>query len=220
MNSNKVIAERLKLCREKTNLTQTQVAKKMHTQRQIISYHENGSRLPSVSDIAFYADIYGVSADFLLGLSNTSSTDVKIQNICKKTGLSDAVVEFLSGLNVEILRSFDNPQDFADFINAVFDDDFFSGYISAELVELKQKVTQARNNISADLHHHSSSSDFISLSTKEQLEYCFYRLEREFGGFMKRYSGFNEYLDEYNAEQQRADEWCIITEREENGQHN
>lgn len=218
MNRNNLTAERLKLCREKKGLTQIQVAEKMLTQRQIISYHESGSRLPSINDVVFYAALYGVSSDYLLGLSDTASTDIEIKSICEKTGLSDGVVEFLSGLNDDMLRSFDNPQMFANFINAAFSDMNFSGYMPEALEAIKQKVAQAQASISDDIYNSNrSTTEFVTLSKREQLEYCFYRLEREFSDFAKRYSGFNEYQKEYNSEQQRADERCFIMECEENG---
>ena len=205
MIGNNLTAERLKLCREQKGLTQIQVAEKMLTQRQIISYHESGSRLPSVNDIVFYSNLYGVSADYLLGLSDAASTDIEIKSICEKTKLSEGVIEYLSGLNNDIIRSLDNPEDFAAFINAAFDDETFSGYVPETLQTIKQKVAQAQVSISNDIHStQSAAAEFVSLSKIEQLEYCFYRLEREFSAFAKRYSGFDKYQKEYYSEQSRA----------------
>lgn len=223
MVSNNLTAERLKLCREQKGLTQMQVAEKMLTQRQIISYHESGTRLPSINDIVFYSELYGVSADYLLGLSNAASTDIEIKSICEKTKLSENVIEYLSGLNNDIIRSFDKPEDFATFINAAFADNVFSGYVPETLQTIKQKVAQAQTSISDDIHNtQSAAAEFVSLSKIEQLEYYFYRLEREFGTFAKRYTKFDEYQKEYYSEQSRADDAFlhVMTECEDNGNSN
>lgn len=89
------IGKRLKECRENLNYTQKQVAEKMHVQRQIISYHESGERQPGIDDIVFYAKLYNVSADYLLGLSDAATTDVTVQEICKKTRLKEKLIVFL-----------------------------------------------------------------------------------------------------------------------------
>ena len=41
------------------------------------------------------AQHYGVSADYLLGISDTPSTKEDIQTACKTTGLSTSVIEWL-----------------------------------------------------------------------------------------------------------------------------
>lgn len=207
MNSHKITAERLKLCREKTRLTQAQVAKKLSTQRQVISYHENGSRQPTISDIIFYSKLYGVSADYLLGLSSIPSTNLEIKSICEKTGLSENAAEFLCGVDNGIGHSMDNPKDTADFINAMFNENDYGINTASSLFELKNKVSQAFANISEDLYGTAHrTNNFLELSKKEQLEYLVYRLERDFGDFIRRYSGFSKYRDAYDAEQRQIDE--------------
>lgn len=59
--------------------------------------------------IAKLARHYGVSADFLLGLSESKSFDPDIQSVCQYTGLSDHAIQNLKALssnNREMLNSF------------------------------------------------------------------------------------------------------------------
>lgn len=59
--------ERLKNLRQAAGLTQTQIAKKVHVSQQSYAKYENGSSRPSPETIAMFADIYGVSTDYILG---------------------------------------------------------------------------------------------------------------------------------------------------------
>lgn len=70
------IAERLTDLRKEKNLTQEEVAEYVGATRQSISHYENGSAEPPIKCIAEYAKFFGVSADYLLGLS-TSRTNIE-----------------------------------------------------------------------------------------------------------------------------------------------
>ena len=64
---------RLKQLREKHNLSQSQVAKRLGITRAAISSYENNSPLPSVNVLAELALLYRVSTDYLLGLDNRTA---------------------------------------------------------------------------------------------------------------------------------------------------
>lgn len=61
-----MISERLKLARENSNLTQSEVAKKLYVTRQTISRWEQGKTLPNIFAIEKLSDIYQVSLDELI----------------------------------------------------------------------------------------------------------------------------------------------------------
>ena len=66
-----MLAERLLFLRQKGNLTQEAVADAIGiTVRTYIRY-EKGEREPVASLLSVIADYYGVTADYLLGRSNT-----------------------------------------------------------------------------------------------------------------------------------------------------
>ena len=58
----------LKELREKCNLTQEQVAKKLQTTKSSISSYENNINTPPLNVITKLAYLYGVTTDYLLGV--------------------------------------------------------------------------------------------------------------------------------------------------------
>ena len=64
---------RLKQLREKHNLSQSQVAKRLVITRAAISSYENNISLPPVNVLAELALLYRVSTDYLLGLDNRTA---------------------------------------------------------------------------------------------------------------------------------------------------
>ena len=62
--------ERLKELRLEKGLSQEQLAKETDLSRSAIGFWENGQRVPSALAIITLAKYFGVSADYLLGLSD------------------------------------------------------------------------------------------------------------------------------------------------------
>lgn len=60
------------------------------------AYKNNGMK---VEYLRCFADFYGVSSDYLLGLTNTRSPNPKVDEIRKYTGLTEKAVEILSFYN-------------------------------------------------------------------------------------------------------------------------
>ena len=87
-----MIAEKIKLLREKRNMTQTDVAKELGITRSSVNAWEMGISVPSTQYVIELAKLFGVSTDYLLGLDGTATVNV--------AGLSDrqlsAVVELIS----------------------------------------------------------------------------------------------------------------------------
>ena len=66
-----VYAERLKALREDHDLTQTDVAKVLHTTYQYYSTYEAGKREMPLSRAIELAKFYNVSLDYIAGLTDT-----------------------------------------------------------------------------------------------------------------------------------------------------
>ncbi len=64
------IADRIKNAREKNNLTQTDLAKKMFVTRSSVNAWEMGITIPSTERLAELTTVLNVSADYLLGLDD------------------------------------------------------------------------------------------------------------------------------------------------------
>lgn len=63
--------ERLKDMREDHDLTQNDIAELLKTTRQQVSKWENGTQMMGVDKYIVLAKYYNISADYLLGLTDT-----------------------------------------------------------------------------------------------------------------------------------------------------
>ena len=89
-----MIADRIKMLRERTGLNQADLASKLHLSRSSISSWEMGTSVPSTSFIARLSEILNVSTDCILGIENTSTISTN--------GLDDHEIAIL----VEIANKF------------------------------------------------------------------------------------------------------------------
>lgn len=71
------------------NATQEEVARKVNTSRQNVGNWLNGKTRPDINAISEIAKGFGVSTDYLLGLTDVKTSDTTVQNICKYTGLNE-----------------------------------------------------------------------------------------------------------------------------------
>ena len=76
--------------------TQKKLAEQLGVKQQTISYYRNGQSTPDADNLVKIAQHYGVSTDFLLGLSGDIRTvDNSVKVICEYTGLSEETVSKL-----------------------------------------------------------------------------------------------------------------------------
>lgn len=70
-------AQRLKALRKGAGLSQTQLGERLEVTHTSIYLYEKGSATPTVSTLAAIAELFGVTTDWLLGLSvvKTAATD-------------------------------------------------------------------------------------------------------------------------------------------------
>lgn len=61
----------------------------------LITKHYNGQRTVTIDYLVKYANYFGVSTDYLLGLADPATRDPKIKAICEYTGLSETAVNTL-----------------------------------------------------------------------------------------------------------------------------
>lgn len=73
-----VIGERLKAALILRKVKQKELASHLGVTDNTISYYCSGKRTPNVQQIAEISKYLGVSADYLLGLSNTPTTDADL----------------------------------------------------------------------------------------------------------------------------------------------
>ena len=91
------IGERLKELRKSKGWTQVQVAAKMGLTDSVISFYERQERAPSPEVLIKFAELYGVSTDYLLGVEKVNDQHLDV------TGLSKREITILKEF-IEILR--------------------------------------------------------------------------------------------------------------------
>lgn len=90
------LGARLKELRRERNWTQGQVAERIGVTPSVISAYEIGIRLPSYEALLKLVRLYGVSADYLLGISGKRSSDS--QYLVSLDGLSPSKIALVTQL--------------------------------------------------------------------------------------------------------------------------
>ena len=72
-----MFGERIKAMRLSLGLNQVEFAKALHVTKQSVSNWENENIQPSIDMLTKIAKLYSVSADYLLGLQDYRSVDVR-----------------------------------------------------------------------------------------------------------------------------------------------
>ena len=92
------LSSKIKLLREKQDLTQADLARKLGLTRSSINAWEMGLSVPSTNYIVELSKLFSVSSDYLLGLDETSTLQV--------SGLSPKQVTILNEL-IECMKNND-----------------------------------------------------------------------------------------------------------------
>ena len=72
-----MIADKIKLLREKRGITQAELARELGVTRSGVNAWEMGISVPSTQYITELSVFFGVSVDYLLGLNNTATISVE-----------------------------------------------------------------------------------------------------------------------------------------------
>jgi len=94
-NDKSSLGERLAYARTSLKMSQEELAGKVYTKRESISYYENNSRTPDVFMLTAISKELKVSTDFLLGVSECSLEDVEMQALYKLTCLNEESIKYL-----------------------------------------------------------------------------------------------------------------------------
>ena len=95
------IGNKIKTLREKKGLTQLELSKDLNVVRQTVAQWENQERDLKTGAIISLAKYFNVSTDYLLGLTENTSTNISEIGISNKTGFSTLTVENILNLSAE-----------------------------------------------------------------------------------------------------------------------
>lgn len=119
------LGQRLKELRGQ--MSQTAAAKGIGTDQQTLSRYEKCERNPDAEMLLRIAEYYGVSCDYLLGISDVPSTDCTIQSVHAVTGLTESAIQQLSEYNksnratwnMDIINLILESKDFAEMLKII-----------------------------------------------------------------------------------------------------
>ncbi len=92
----KKMGERIRTLRGRKS--QDEVAGALKISRGALSFYENGERKPDADVIYRMCKYFGVTSDYLLGLSTVAQYNTDLQAVCSYTGLSKEAIDNLSTL--------------------------------------------------------------------------------------------------------------------------
>lgn len=92
------VGEKIRKLREETGTSQQKIADLLGVTRQSLSLYEKGERTINVESLGKLAEFFGVSADYLLGLSDVRSTEQDMRTACEVTGLAEKTIKSLQAL--------------------------------------------------------------------------------------------------------------------------
>ena len=93
----------------------TEFADFLGISRQTVGFYCNGDRIPDAVVLRQIAEKCGVSADWLLGLSEIKSMDTTIQQICNFTGLNESAVSSIKRVGSVDRRMLNNVLSSSEF---------------------------------------------------------------------------------------------------------
>lgn len=99
------LGERLKALRSERGVSLGKLEKAVNITASTLGDYENDNKNPSIERLKRLAEFYGVSLDYLAGLSEARSVNISIRQICKKTGLSEDAINTL--INMKMARGED-----------------------------------------------------------------------------------------------------------------
>lgn len=80
----------------------TEFAEFLGISRQTVGFYCNGDRIPDALGLREIAEKCKVSSDWMLGLSDVKTNDIKLREICEATGLSECALMNLDRINQEV----------------------------------------------------------------------------------------------------------------------
>lgn len=111
------IGDRIRYLRQQNNLTQLELAKKLNIGNSTLSQYESGARVPSDEIKKNIAEIFDVSIDYLLGISNLKKSNTKSITESNDRLIKDALAD--SGLlDIDGKLTDEGAEVVADFIRS------------------------------------------------------------------------------------------------------
>ena len=187
-----IIAERILTLRQNANERQEDLAQALNCNRGTIANYEKGARTPDAETLAQIAKHYNTTTDYIVGLSDVTTSDITVKEICDYTGLCEETINILH-IREEATNRFSEREEaelhkicdkaIQDYIPA------FSDYINKYqnvLKEKKELLSAAISEINSN--GKTSNKTFFSISKcTDLLNLTLFKLQELGREFARRY---------------------------------
>lgn len=170
---NAITTERLRKLIDDTGLPRQEIADAMGCDVSAITKNYNGRRKVTTDFVVMYAQYFGVTADYLLGLSDVKSGDQDMRLISKHTGLYDEAIAELSFMQ-EYVYGMESDNSIQDTLNYFIAGGTFQRLIT-RLVDYQKAVEKQYELLTKAWEYNSENPDvsfpegFDSLEQKMKL---------------------------------------------------
>ena len=172
-----VFGKRLKELRKANGYTIEQFAEAVEISKSTVGYYENNNRIPDIEILSRITNVLNVSADYLIGKTNTTATKGKIKTVCDFTGLSDTAVEYLAELvknkrfdRIAVINHLfsELKQDYAFYCHEENDDGELAESILGALFLYFDKVQLTKDEWAEIIHTGDEKKDEVLVSAYMQ----------------------------------------------------
>lgn len=175
----KTIGKRINNALAFRNVKQKELAKVLEISDNTVSFFCSGSRVPNHEQIIQIAKYLNVSADYLLGLTDSMTTNKDIQFVCDYTGLDLSVIESLHDET-----NYDNGTHCNSVLNKIFQSDN-SLSLFTDLHYYLQNNLEVRICDNVGFNIHKSDSQIIkallfSCESENDISYLIHKIEPHF----------------------------------------
>lgn len=176
--------------RKSKKVSQTQIAELCNVSRQSVSDWETGKSQPDFVNLVKIAQHFNVSTDFLLGLTDVSSTDKATKELCSTLGLSETAIDILRGDYFSFVKELVKGSEAEEIANS----------LKIDSIRLAIYLSEAINAMVDDYVDHipetlSLDSEYEELSFLE----LFFRFFNHLS--IPKYSTFNVHAIDTNAKE-------------------
>lgn len=223
-DKNNVILERFQELIKDSGKTRQAIAQDIGCDTSTVTKQFNGDMNISVDYLVKYARYFGVSADYLLGLTGSATTNKDIQFICDYTGLSVEAVNHLrlakeSSQKREYDKEYLMYYDFSLWYGDEFDISTEFDYL-IDYLEIKEKIQEVEQCIVDVKNIEADHAEIIQLALrrrklKEKLEFFEYKFSRESQLKLELYLMWKDRLDKEKIKQIEKQAKKTIDEIEE-----
>ncbi len=184
--------------------------------KESISKYQNNKAEPGLNSIVALAKYFNVSADYLLGLSDAATTDTTVQEICKKTELSEDLITFLMSKDESLLSYASKygyiycyPSQTSLFLNQIFKNFDFQKVCSSldSIAEIIKEENTPERIKAACMDQfvlaEETEEGRVLLTRKNSIDFTISQIEKHITKAIRDITGYSEYEDNYLKELHR-----------------